>query len=71
MANDQVQHVIGSHNFIAVAYSNALSCYKLGEFSEWRSIFTTKLDYHVDLMAFNSRVPVSGPNSKEVRIRTF
>lgn len=64
----QVQHVIGSHNFIAVAYHNALSCYKLGEYSEWRSIFTTKLDYHVDLMAFNSRVPVSGPNSKEVLI---
>ena len=58
--------MIGSHNFIAVAYHNALSCYKLGEYSEWRSIFTTKLDYHVDLMAFNSRVPVSGPNSKEV-----
>ncbi|KAL5255272.1 hypothetical protein ACHWQZ_G014617 [Mnemiopsis leidyi] len=64
----QVQHVIGSHNFIAVAYTNALSCYKLGEFSEWRSIFTTKLEYQVDLMAFNSRVPVSGPNSKEVLI---
>ena len=57
---------MGSHNYIAVAYPNALSCYKLGEFSEWRNIFTAKLDYRVDLMAFNSRVPVSGPNSKEV-----
>ena len=61
----QVQHVIGSHNYIAVCYPYALACHKLGDFSEWRPIFTTRLDYHVDLMAFHSRVPVSGPNSKE------
>ena len=49
---------MGSHNYIAVAYSYSFACYKLGEFSEWRPIFTSpKLDYTVEILAFNSRVP--------------
>eukprot|EP00116_Pleurobrachia_bachei_P008069 sb/3468331/ len=66
--NNQVIHVLGSHNYIAVGYPTSLSCYKLGDYSEWRPVFAVKLDHNVDLMAFNSRVPVSGPNSKEVFI---
>jgi len=60
---------MGSHNYIAVAYSYSFACYKLGEFSEWRPIFTSpKLDYTVEILAFNSRVPAGSTLNKEVLI---
>ncbi|XP_074133643.1 SH3KBP1-binding protein 1 isoform X3 [Sminthopsis crassicaudata] len=53
-----VRLVCGHHNWIAVAYTQFLVCYRLKETSGWQLVFSSpRLDWPIERLALTARVP--------------
>ncbi|XP_006871474.1 PREDICTED: SH3KBP1-binding protein 1 [Chrysochloris asiatica] len=53
-----VRLVCGHHNWIAVAYTQFLVCYRLKEASGWQLVFSSpRLDWPIERLALTARVP--------------
>ncbi|XP_078215830.1 SH3KBP1-binding protein 1 isoform X2 [Callithrix jacchus] len=53
-----VRLVCGHHNWIAVAYTQFLVCYRLKEASGWQLVFSSpRLDWSIERLALTARVP--------------
>ncbi|XP_045148637.1 SH3KBP1-binding protein 1 [Echinops telfairi] len=68
-----VRLVCGHHNWIAVAYTQFLVCYRLKEASGWQLVFSSpRLDWPIERLALTSRVPggALGEHDKMVAVAT-
>ncbi|XP_057694702.1 SH3KBP1-binding protein 1 isoform X2 [Corythoichthys intestinalis] len=66
-----VRIICGHHNWIAVAYSQFVACYRVKESSGWQQVFTSpRLDCLIDRVALNARVMGGclGDNDKMVAV---
>ncbi|XP_077466683.1 SH3KBP1-binding protein 1 isoform X2 [Stigmatopora argus] len=66
-----VRIICGHHNWIAVAYSHFVACYRVKESSGWQQVFTSpRLDCLIDRVALNARVMGGclGDNDKMVAV---
>ncbi|XP_061538187.1 SH3KBP1-binding protein 1 [Phycodurus eques] len=62
-----VRIVCGHHNWIAVAYSQFVACYRVKESTGWQQVFTSpRLDWLIDRVALNAKV--MGDNDKMVAV---
>ncbi|XP_067874906.1 SH3KBP1-binding protein 1 [Heterodontus francisci] len=66
-----VRIVRGHHNWIAVAYTHFVVCYRLKEASGWQQVFSSpRLDWVIERVALNAKVMGSslGDNEKMVAV---
>ncbi|XP_077398241.1 SH3KBP1-binding protein 1 [Festucalex cinctus] len=62
-----VRIICGHHNWIAVAYSQFVACYRVKESTGWQQVFTSpRLDWLIDRVALNAKV--MGVNNKMVAV---
>ncbi|XP_077421270.1 SH3KBP1-binding protein 1 isoform X2 [Vanacampus margaritifer] len=62
-----VRIICGHHNWIAVAYSQFVACYRVKESTGWQQVFTSpRLDGLIDRVALNAKV--MGVNDKMVAV---
>ncbi|XP_061682914.1 SH3KBP1-binding protein 1 isoform X2 [Syngnathoides biaculeatus] len=62
-----VRIICGHHNWIAVAYSQFVACYRVKESTGWQQVFTSpRLDWLIDRVALNAKV--MGDNDKMVAV---
>uniref|UniRef100_A0A7N5ZY21 BTB/POZ domain-containing protein KCTD3 n=1 Tax=Anabas testudineus TaxID=64144 RepID=A0A7N5ZY21_ANATE len=66
-----VRIICGHHNWIAVAYTQFVVCYRVKESTGWQQVFTSpRLDWVIDRVALNARVMGGslGDNDKMVAV---
>ncbi|XP_054649425.1 SH3KBP1-binding protein 1 isoform X2 [Dunckerocampus dactyliophorus] len=66
-----VRIICGHHNWIAVAYSQFVVCYRVKESTGWQQVFTSpRLDWVIDRVALNAKVMGGslGDNDKMVAV---
>ncbi|XP_051934094.1 SH3KBP1-binding protein 1 [Hippocampus zosterae] len=66
-----VRIICGHHNWIAVAYSHFVACYRVKESTGWQQVFTSpRLDWLIERVALNAKVMGGslGDNDKMVAV---